>query len=95
MNRRRCIGWLVAGSAGVAAFVAFGPSASRPVLADVPTLGDGDFAALLKAVRPVTGEDPFASIPWQTSLWEAREKAAKEGKPILLWEMDGHPLGCG
>ena len=21
--------------------------------------------------------------------------AAKEGKPILLWEMDGHPLGCG
>jgi hypothetical protein len=29
-----------------------------------------------------------------SSLWEARRKAAAEGKPILLWEMDGHPLGC-
>ena len=38
---------------------------------------------------------PFAQVPWLTSLWEAREKAAAEGKPILLWEMDGHPLGCG
>ena len=26
---------------------------------------------------------------------DAITKAAKEGKPILLWEMDGHPLGCG
>ena len=96
MNRRRCIGWLAASGAGVAAFVACGTGpTSRPALADVPTLGDGDFAALLKAVRPVAGEDLFATIPWQTSLWEAREKAAREGKPILLWEMDGHPLGCG
>ena len=23
------------------------------------------------------------------------EHIAKKGKPILLWEMDGHPLGCG
>ncbi len=95
MNRRHCIGLVVACGAGVATFVAFGMPASRPVSADVPTLGDGDFAALLKAVRPVAGEDLFATIPWETSLWEAREKAAKEGKPILLWEMDGHPLGCG
>ncbi len=96
MKRRRFFGWMSATVAGVAAFVAFGTGPTfRPAMADVPTLGDGDFAALLKAVRPVAGEDPFASIPWQTSLWEAREKAAKEGKPILLWEMDGHPLGCG
>jgi hypothetical protein len=46
-------------------------------------------------IRPSDGEDPFETIPWQTSLWEARTLAAKEGKPILLWEMDGHPLGCG
>ena len=25
---------------------------------------------------------------------EARRLAAQKGKPILLWEMDGHPLGC-
>ena len=34
------------------------------------------------------------SIPWRTDLWEARREAAAEGKPIFLWEMDGHPLGC-
>jgi hypothetical protein len=28
-----------------------------------------------------------------TSLWEARKKAAAEGKPILLWVGDGNPLG--
>jgi hypothetical protein len=53
------------------------------------------FRQFLTTVRPQLGEDDFASIPWQTSLWDARTKAAAEGKPILLWEMDGHPLGCG
>jgi hypothetical protein len=28
-------------------------------------------------------------------LWDARRKAAREGKPIMLWEMDGNPMGCG
>ena len=60
-----------------------------------PFLSDAQFATLLKTVRPASGEDAFAEIPWLISLWDAREKAAKLGKPILLWEMDGHPLGCG
>lgn len=56
---------------------------------------DDALAKLLKEIRPQPGEDAFDAIPWQISLWDARVKAAKEGKPILLWEMDGHPLGCG
>ena len=52
-------------------------------------------AKLLKEIRPQSTEETFATIPWQVSLWDARVKAAKEGKPILIWEMDGHPLGCG
>ena len=60
-----------------------------------PALGDAEYASALKAIRPAAGEDRFAQVPWLTSLWEARKVAAKEGKPILLWEMDGHPLGCG
>ncbi len=51
--------------------------------------------SVLKTVRPCDGEDAFDKIAWLTTIHEAREKAAKEGKPILLWEMDGHPLGCG
>ena len=50
---------------------------------------------LLTLIRPGVDEDPFTTILWQTNLWEARTLAAKEGKPILLWEMDGNPLGCG
>ena len=58
-------------------------------------LTDAEYTSALKTIRPATGEDRFALIPWVTSLWEARQQAAKAGKPILLWEMDGHPLGCG
>jgi hypothetical protein len=58
-------------------------------------LTDADYTSVLKTVRPAEGEDLYAKVPWLTSLWEARKKAAAEGKPILLWEMDGHPLGCG
>jgi hypothetical protein len=52
------------------------------------------FRGVREAVRPADTEDRWATIPWRISLWEARQEAAKAGKPILLWEMDGHPLGC-
>lgn len=60
-----------------------------------PPLSDEDAARLRKVIKPLPGEDPFDTIPWETDLWEARKKAAAAGKPLLLWEMDGHPLGCG
>jgi hypothetical protein len=50
--------------------------------------------ALLAVIRPQLDEDRWARIDWRTDLWAAREEAARRGKPILLWEMDGHPLGC-
>ena len=53
-----------------------------------------EFPTLRALVKPAAGEDRWAGIPWRTSLWQAREEAARAGKPILLWEMDGHPLGC-
>ena len=52
------------------------------------------FAKLHALIKPHADEEKFMKIPWMTDLWEARKKAAAEGKPILLWEMDGHPLGC-
>jgi len=45
-------------------------------------------------IKPKTAETGWARIPWMMEVWAARKKAAAEGKPILLWEMDGHPLGC-
>jgi hypothetical protein len=61
--------------------------AADPVPADQVT-------ALRDLIKPGAKEDRWATIAWRTSLWEARQEAAKAGKPILLWEMDGHPLGC-
>ncbi len=67
--------------------------AAIPVRAAEPIPAD-QFAALHALVKPASDEDRWAAIPWRTSLWQARQEAAKAGKPILLWEMDGHPLGC-
>ena len=49
---------------------------------------------LVKEILPSKDESAWQKIEWKTDLWEARKVAAKEGKPIYLWEMDGHPLGC-
>ena len=53
-----------------------------------------EFHHLHRLVKPAEAEQAWTQIPWMASLWDARVKAAAEGKPILLWEMDGHPLGC-
>ena len=53
-----------------------------------------EFKQLHAIIKPKSEEEKWVRIPWRTSLWEARHEAAHEGKPIILWEMDGHPLGC-
>ena len=53
-----------------------------------------EFKQLHAIIKPKSEEEKWVGIPWRTSLWEARHEAAREGKPIILWEMDGHPLGC-
>jgi len=41
-----------------------------------------------------SADEKWMTIPWKTDLLEARDAAAKEGKPVFLWSMNGHPLGC-
>ena len=71
------------------AWLAAGPNApaAEPIRPE-------QFAKVQTLIKPGRGEDRWAAIPWLTDLWQARQLAAKQGKPILLWEMDGHPLGC-
>jgi hypothetical protein len=74
--------------ATIGMFLAIAPSrASEPIK-------PAQFDKLHALIKPHADEEKFMKIPWMTDLWEARKKAAAEGKPILLWEMDGHPLGC-
>lgn len=56
-------------------------------------LSVGEFETLHSELRPPT-EEAWRSIPWKTSLLDAQAVAAQERKPIFIWAMDGHPLGC-
>jgi hypothetical protein len=54
-----------------------------------------NFEQVAKLVKATKEETIWKSeIDWQTDLWKARQMAAKQGKPIFIWEMDGHPMGC-
>ena len=55
-------------------------------------LSDFEFERLHKTLQP--GDEPWLTIPWKISVLNAQQTAAKEDKPIFIWAMDGHPLGC-
>lgn len=52
------------------------------------------FERLWAIIRPGPGEALWDRIPWRTCLWEARQQAAAEGKPLLIWmNVGGNPIG--
>jgi hypothetical protein len=60
-------------------------------------LADGltvdEFQKLHQDLRP-SREDVWRTIPWKISLADAQALALREQKPLFMWSMDGHPLGC-
>lgn len=49
---------------------------------------------LHRMIRVQPGEQRFWQIPWKLTVTEAREEAAKEGKPIFVWAgAGGAPIG--
>ena len=63
---------------------------SRP---GIPEIAPEEFTRLQNAIRPQAGESPWREIAWMTSIRGARQKAAAEGKPILVFTAaDGSPL---
>ena len=45
-------------------------------------------------IKPPESELRWKSIPWRTSFTEGMLDADRFQKPMLLWAMNGHPLGC-
>ena len=39
-------------------------------------------------------DEPWRTIPWKISLLAGQKAAVESKKPIFIWAMDGHPLGC-
>lgn len=56
-------------------------------------LTEAEFRALHAELQQ-PADAPWRSIPWKISLLEAQAAAAEQQKPIFIWAMDGHPLGC-
>ncbi len=69
------------------------------LLSGLASVGDGvevaRIDALRKLIKPRPEETRWEEIPWRVDLWDARREAARLGKPLMLWEMDGNPMGCG
>src|SRR5262245_33226051 len=52
------------------------------------------FAVIQAAIKPGEDQSRFLDdIPWMTDLWKARQKAAAEGKPLLIFSTTCGPLG--
>jgi len=56
-------------------------------------LTDSEFRRLHRQLQP-SDDEAWRTIPWKINLLDAQAAAAQEGKPIFIWAMDGHPLGC-
>jgi hypothetical protein len=64
--------------------------AQSPELATSDSILDAKVAGVL----PTAAEEQWLLVPWRLNLAQARIQAQKSGKPLFLWVMDGHPLGC-
>jgi len=60
---------------------------------EISPLSAKDALALHRSLTP--SETPtWRTIPWKISLLDAQRAAIAQKKPIFIWAMDGHPLGC-
>jgi hypothetical protein len=80
---------LAAAAAAALALVPVAAQETRPR----PPLGLGEAAKLRSLIQPSENEARWDQIHWITSLWDGRMRAAAEGKPMLIWEANGNPLG--
>ena len=58
-----------------------------------PTLTGADLDQKIATVAPTTEEQAYLEIPWRLNIMQARLEAMRTGKPMFVWEMNGHPLG--
>ena len=72
---------------------AMAATAAPPVINDeTPTLDSLD--AWQSHIEPKDADMRWLNIEWRSTLWQAAEEARTLRKPIVLWAMNGHPMGC-
>lgn len=53
------------------------------------------FEKLHGMIKPQPGESRWMEIDWHPNIWEARQKAAREGKPLFIWAGSGGAPAAG
>ena len=61
--------------------------------ADVAPLSRAEFERLHRELVP-SSPRTWEKVGWRVDLLSAREEARRSKRPIFLWAMNGHPLGC-
>lgn len=64
-----------------------------PSLGPTYALTDATYERLRDYILPRPYELKFLEIPWQPTFWNGVAQAQRQDKPLLLWFMEGHPLG--
>ena len=58
-------------------------------------LSPSEIVTLHRLIKPTEAESQFLKIPWMTTIHHARTRAAREGKPLMIFMIHGHLLaGC-
>lgn len=60
----------------------------------VPVLTDANLHEWSTFIRPTADDNRWERLEWRTELGAAAQEARELQRPILLWAMNGHPLGC-
>ena len=58
-------------------------------------LTDQAFDRLHRLIKPQPGESRWMEIDWYPSVWEGRQRAAAEGKPIFIMAGSGGAPAAG
>ncbi len=77
----------------LAAAVASGASCASPV-ASGPAFEGHDLRVWSDYLVADQAESAWREIPWIPTLAEGVRAATEADRPMLLWMMNGHPLGC-
>ena len=62
--------------------------------AQILQLTDENFQEWREHILPQENELNWLQIPWLTTFADGIIAANDADKPVLLWVMNGHPLGC-
>ena len=54
-----------------------------------------EFQTLQQLITPRAGESRWMEIDWHPNIWEARQQAAAEGKPIFIMAGSGGAPAAG